>query len=242
MTSLSFFSGTLLFADFEVFYRINLNSFINLFNPYLGIRIYGKSIPKQVEQVHTSPNGCPQSMLFCTVLPYSTVQSTTDDWWSLRSKCSCWRSCQHFVETVVVERLLTECEDLIKRMLTVDASKRSTIHEIISHRWMSLGAEDDMEFEELITESLRPSSPVPVEPLNESILQHMTRLDFDRRHIIQVSHRRRSPKQCLSETPSIFFRLNAIIFVALRCCQHRITRLRFSHKLLELATSKFTTW
>lgn len=71
-----------------------------------------------------------------------------------------------------------ECEDLIKRMLTADPSKRATIHEISNHCWIKLDGKDD-EFEELITESLDPTSGED-EPLNEHILELMQSLNFDR--------------------------------------------------------------
>jgi len=70
-------------------------------------------------------------------------------------------------------------------MLTIDPSKRASIEEIICHRWMTI-AGDDPEFEKLISESMRPSSPVPLEPLNELILQHMSRLEFDRQQTVRV--------------------------------------------------------
>lgn len=76
-------------------------------------------------------------------------------------------------------------------MLTIDPAKRATIEEIIYHRWTTLGGEDK-EFEGLINESMRPSSPLPLEPLNEIILQYMTRLNFDRQQIIEVRHTQRN--------------------------------------------------
>lgn len=71
-------------------------------------------------------------------------------------------------------------------MLTIDASKRASIEEIIGHRWMTM-AGDDPEFDKLIAESMRPSSPAPLEPLNELILQYMSRLEFDRQQTIRVN-------------------------------------------------------
>ena len=73
--------------------------------------------------------------------------------------------------------LFTECESLIKQMLTVDPSKRITIDQILNHEWVRAG-EEDPEFDELISYSR--SSNVETEELNENILSHMENLGLDR--------------------------------------------------------------
>ncbi|KAK3097997.1 hypothetical protein FSP39_015178 [Pinctada imbricata] len=74
----------------------------------------------------------------------------------------------------------TECENLIKQMLTVDPAKRITIDQILNHRWMKQG-EEDPEFEEMLYEYNRPSDVDPdVENLNELILSHIESLRLDR--------------------------------------------------------------
>ncbi|XP_062578305.1 serine/threonine-protein kinase SIK3-like isoform X1 [Saccostrea cucullata] len=72
----------------------------------------------------------------------------------------------------------TECENLIKQMLTVDPSKRITIDQILHHEWIKTGGEDP-EFEELVS-YLRPSLTLETEELNETILSHMENLGLDR--------------------------------------------------------------
>ncbi|XP_060076284.1 serine/threonine-protein kinase SIK3-like [Ylistrum balloti] len=75
--------------------------------------------------------------------------------------------------------MTTECENLIKLMLTVDANKRITMKQIIQHRWMK-GGEDDPDFEELINEYNRPTDVDPdLENLNEQIMSHMEYLEID---------------------------------------------------------------
>jgi len=78
-----------------------------------------------------------------------------------------------------------ECEELIKRMLTIDPVRRITIPEIICHRWMRM-AGTDPEFDKLMHESMRPLSPEPLEPLNELVLKHMNRLEIDRKQTLTV--------------------------------------------------------
>ncbi|XP_021371632.1 serine/threonine-protein kinase SIK3-like isoform X1 [Mizuhopecten yessoensis] len=75
--------------------------------------------------------------------------------------------------------MTTECENLIKQMLTVDASKRITMKKIIQHRWMKSG-EEDPAFEEQINEYNRPTDVDPdLENLNEQIISHMEYLEID---------------------------------------------------------------
>ena len=82
------------------------------------------------------------------------------------------------------EFLFLECEDLIKRMLTIDPVKRATIEDILHHRWVKVGGEDP-EFDRLIAESLQPPLTED-EPMNELVLQHMQSLDISREQTIKV--------------------------------------------------------
>lgn len=77
----------------------------------------------------------------------------------------------------------TECEDLIRRLLCTDPRRRITVPEIVSHRWMRMSG-DDVDFERLISTSINPCSE-HVKP-NEEVLEHMTRLGFDKDHVIEV--------------------------------------------------------
>ena len=79
----------------------------------------------------------------------------------------------------------SECEELIKRMLTVDPARRITISEIICHRWMTM-AGIDAEFNKLMHESMHPLSVESLEPLNELVLKHMDRLEIDRKQTLKV--------------------------------------------------------
>ena len=81
----------------------------------------------------------------------------------------------------------SECEDLIKHVLTVDCNKRFTMDQIISHHWMQIG-EDDTDFENVIREYNRPSECDPdIENLNETVLEHMENVhEFDRESTIKV--------------------------------------------------------
>jgi len=90
-----------------------------------------------------------------------------------------------------------ECEELIKRMLTIDPLRRITISEIICHHWMTI-AGSDAEFNKLMHESMRPLSPEPLEPLNELVLKHMDRLEIDRKQTLKVY---RLPIGCTSTLP-----------------------------------------
>jgi len=87
-----------------------------------------------------------------------------------------------------------ECEELIKRMLTIDPARRITIPEIVTHRWMRM-AGNDPEFSKLMHESMHPLSTEPLEPLNELVLKHMDRLEIDRKQTLKV---RRDDFVCFS--------------------------------------------
>ena len=80
----------------------------------------------------------------------------------------------------------TECEELIRRMLTIEPARRITIPEIICHQWMMVSSADS-EFDKLMHESMRPLSPEPLEPLNELVLRHMDRLEIDRKQTLRVN-------------------------------------------------------
>ncbi|XP_069115952.1 serine/threonine-protein kinase SIK3-like isoform X2 [Argopecten irradians] len=81
--------------------------------------------------------------------------------------------------------MTTECENLIKMMLTVDANKRITMKQIIQHRWMK-GGDDDPDFEEQINEYNRPTDVDPdLENLNEQIISHMEYLDIDIERVVR---------------------------------------------------------
>ncbi|XP_060561423.1 serine/threonine-protein kinase SIK3-like isoform X2 [Ruditapes philippinarum] len=71
----------------------------------------------------------------------------------------------------------TDCEDLIKQMLTVDCKKRITMEQIINHRWMQLG-DDDTEFVQMIREfnthcDLESETD---DDLNEAVLEQMVNI------------------------------------------------------------------
>ena len=78
-----------------------------------------------------------------------------------------------------------ECEELIKRMLTIEPVRRITISEIVCHRWMTMAGVDP-EFDKMMHESMRTLSPEPLEPLNELVLRHMDRLEIDRKETLRV--------------------------------------------------------
>ena len=98
-----------------------------------------------------------------------------------------------------------ECEELIKRMLTIDPARRITIPEIICHRWMTL-AGSDAEFNKLMHESMRPLFPEPLEPLNELVLKHMDRLEIDRKQTLKVC------QLTLSSAQSMYMDLGRLSF------------------------------
>lgn len=77
-----------------------------------------------------------------------------------------------------------ECEDLIRRLLCTDPHKRITINEIVCHKWMKIGGEDQA-FDKLIEESLS-SQVAELRPLNQAVLQHMQNLGLDREDTIKV--------------------------------------------------------
>ncbi|KAJ8316256.1 hypothetical protein KUTeg_006270 [Tegillarca granosa] len=94
-----------------------------------------------------------------------------------------WNSCSSYVSHIIMSHSLsccfffTECENIIKQMLTVDPNKRITMNEIINHKWMKLSG-DDSDFDNLICDYNRPSD-VEDDELNEQILSHIESLGLD---------------------------------------------------------------
>ncbi|CAH1796976.1 unnamed protein product, partial [Owenia fusiformis] len=78
----------------------------------------------------------------------------------------------------------TECESLIRSMLTVDCNKRISMREIVQHEWMKLGGEDP-EFERLISDSLQILSINDDSEPSETILQHLESLGIERDKVVQ---------------------------------------------------------
>ena len=81
----------------------------------------------------------------------------------------------------------TDCEDLIKQMLTVDCHRRISIEQIISHPWMQQG-EDDFDFLQLIREFNMQSFDDPdTENLNDTVLDQCEMMhSMDREKVIEV--------------------------------------------------------
>jgi len=96
--------------------------------------------------------------------------------------------------TVLCWVTYVECEDLIRRLLCTDPRRRITVPEIISHRWMRM-AGDDSEFEQLMHNSINPSSE-DTGP-NEAVLEHMSKLGFDKDQVLAVSVSCSSAKPCM---------------------------------------------
>ncbi|XP_071177063.1 serine/threonine-protein kinase SIK3-like isoform X2 [Mytilus edulis] len=112
-------------------------------------------------------------VLVCGALPFdgSTLQS-------LRSRVLSGKFRVPFF-------MSTECEQLIKQMLTVDPIKRITMEQIIKHKWTILAGEDN-DFDALILENNRPSDVDPdLENLNEHIIAHMESIDLNREQIFK---------------------------------------------------------
>jgi serine/threonine protein kinase len=70
-------------------------------------------------------------------------------------------------------------------MLTVDPSKRITIHQIVNHEWIKM-ANEDPEFEELVS-YMRSSESEEAMDLHDGILSHMENLGLDREMTEKVS-------------------------------------------------------
>lgn len=77
-----------------------------------------------------------------------------------------------------------ECETLIRHMLLIDPERRLSMREIIAHKWMRLGG-DEEEFERLIENSLS-NRDNENQVLNEMVVQHMESLNFERDQTIEV--------------------------------------------------------
>lgn len=82
---------------------------------------------------------------------------------------------------------ISDCEDLIKQMLTVDCKKRYTMEQIINHKWMQ--QDDDNEFILMIREfNINTVSDPDIENLSETVLDQMENVyGQDRGKIIEVS-------------------------------------------------------
>lgn len=92
-------------------------------------------------------------------------------------------SCLIIINLLII---ISECEQLIKQMLTVDPIKRITMEQIIKHKWTILAGED-VDFDALILENNRPSDVDPdLENLNEHIIAHMESIDLNREQIFKV--------------------------------------------------------
>ncbi|XP_067679924.1 serine/threonine-protein kinase SIK3-like [Haliotis asinina] len=120
----------------------------------------------------------------------------------------------------------TECENLIRHMLIVDANKRLSVDQIITHKWMKLGDIDE-EFQEMIQEynqvdDLDPSRTIQPNP---QILQYIEELGFDKERTLKsvleqcydhhsaiyhllLEKYRKHPKTLTSKLPSIILPQN----------------------------------
>ncbi|KAK3581717.1 hypothetical protein CHS0354_015347 [Potamilus streckersoni] len=128
-------------------------------------------------------------VLVCGALPFdgSTLQS-------LRSRVLSGKFRVPFY-------MSTECEDLIKRMLTVEAEKRTVIEQIIHHSWMKQG-DDNADFEQMIMEYNIPMDTDPeIENLNAAVLQHMSSLNMD------IERTTESVKNCCYDHHSAIYHL-----------------------------------
>lgn len=84
----------------------------------------------------------------------------------------------------------TECENLLKRMLVVDPSKRCTMTDILNDKWVKLGGED-AEFDKLMRLSELPNVETENDSNSEYVLHHMTTLLKCNREDILTSVRER---------------------------------------------------
>jgi serine/threonine-protein kinase SIK3 len=78
-----------------------------------------------------------------------------------------------------------ECEDLIKHMLTVEPSRRYSLHDVVQHRWThgksESGAENDRDLDLLFSCSLQPpTADDQAVVVDTSILELMDSAGFDR--------------------------------------------------------------
>jgi len=86
--------------------------------------------------------------------------------------------------------MITECEDLIKRLLCTDPSKRITLKDVAQHKWMKIDS-SVAEIEGLVRAATHTGAPPPdaspaTQPLDEVILRHMQTLSMNREDIIKV--------------------------------------------------------
>ena len=68
-------------------------------------------------------------------------------------------------------------------MLVVDPQKRMSMTEIVNHKWIRL-AEDDLEFSQLVKESLEPVNHDL--DLSEPVLHYMEDLGIERERTVKV--------------------------------------------------------
>ncbi|ODQ49483.1 hypothetical protein PICMEDRAFT_57509 [Pichia membranifaciens NRRL Y-2026] len=69
------------------------------------------------------------------------------------------------------DHLSIECVDLLKKMLVVDVSRRASIHEVISHKWMVKG------YNGIASNYIPFRAPIQL-PLNQEIIQEIVNLNL----------------------------------------------------------------
>jgi hypothetical protein len=79
-----------------------------------------------------------------------------------------------------------ECEELLRHLLVLNPERRYGFREIVSHKWMTNGA-DDVEFIRLMDESQDVARDIIDRPLDVGVLQHMKRLGMDISQVTSVS-------------------------------------------------------
>uniref|UniRef100_H2YQW6 non-specific serine/threonine protein kinase n=1 Tax=Ciona savignyi TaxID=51511 RepID=H2YQW6_CIOSA len=76
----------------------------------------------------------------------------------------------------------SDCEHLVRNMLIVKPSRRYTMRQICSHRWMQ--TEEDETFKRLVNECTNTEKLNEQEPLNELILNEMVSAGIDKDRVI----------------------------------------------------------
>nr|XP_027194566.1 serine/threonine-protein kinase BRSK2-like [Dermatophagoides pteronyssinus] len=69
-----------------------------------------------------------------------------------------------------------ECQDLLRRMIEVDANKRITLSEVIRHPWVTAGSKNELELELPMKEVVQTHITSTVEELDPDVLNNMTSL------------------------------------------------------------------
>lgn len=106
--------------------------------------------------------------------------------------CQRWRCGVCCFSRKYVEKLkwkllsLTECEQLIRGMLLVNANRRLSLQQVCDHAWVKKGGPDE-NFEKLIEECKTTEELNKVEPLNEMILNEMGAVGIDKERVRNVS-------------------------------------------------------